>query len=207
MRFPAMPLISGFAFCWLSAAWAQSPDPAEAAGDQASGEELSAAQIAAGPIEEVIVTGQRTYSALIREGARLTEEFYARLNTVIDDEDFRIRCDSEFPTGSSIPQRVCRTAFQRRLLNQQSVSIIPGLGSTEDGLPTFNDSVMEIRPQMVQWMQDFEEAILLAVNTDPELNAQVIRLLALKSAVETFETPRERRQRERAERREARRDD
>ena len=122
-----------------------------------------------------------------------------RLNVVLDDEDFRIVCDSELPTGSNISRRVCRTGFQQRLLNRQSTSILRSIAPDENGqldLTNFNGSMEEIGAEMAAWSQAFESAVLEAVNTDVELNQQVIRLMALKSAIENYETPRERRQRE-----------
>ncbi|MGD8340021.1 MAG: hypothetical protein PVH89_04530 [Gammaproteobacteria bacterium] len=82
---------------------------------QSSSDSRTRAQAAAGTMEEVIVRGQRSLSAMIREGAQLTEDFYDRLNLVIENPDFHVDCDTEYPTGSNIPTRVCRTGFQERL--------------------------------------------------------------------------------------------
>jgi hypothetical protein len=155
--------------------------------------EPTAAETAAGPIEEVIVRAQRPLSALVQEGAELTEDFYSRLNEVLENEDFRIECRNEFPTGSRLSVRRCTTRFQDRLLNRQSVSIIQGLGSTEDGQPIFNDAVYDIEPEMRRLLQEFEDAMVVAVNDDPMLNQQVLRLMALKSAVQNYQTPRQQR--------------
>ena len=160
---------------------------------------LSDAQRAAGPIEEVIVTGQRTIGALLREGAELTENFYMRLNIVLDRDEFRIDCSNEFPTGSRISTRICRMRFQEDLLNRQSVSVLQGVSTSEDGQTIFSDNVTDIRGDMMRMMMEFEDVVVEAVNVDPVLNEQVLRMIAVKSAVDNFETPREQRRRERRE--------
>jgi hypothetical protein len=160
--------------------------------DSGSGE-VSAAQRAAGPIEEVIVTGERTFGSLIREGAELTEDFYGRLNEVIDQDKFKINCWNEFPTGSRISTRVCRMRYQEEAMNRQATSIMRSVSSNEDGEIVQNGVIYDVQLELARGMSEFETVLLDAVNTDLVLNDQVIRLIALKSAVENYETPREQR--------------
>jgi hypothetical protein len=159
--------------------------------------EISEARQAAGPIEEVIVTGQRSFGSLIREGAELTEDFYGRLNEVIDQDKFKINCWNEFPTGSRISTRVCRMRYQEDAMNRQATSIIRSVSTNEDGEIVQNGVIYDVQLELSQGMREFETALLDAVNTDTLLNDQVIRLIALKSAVENYETPREQRRNER----------
>ena len=183
----------GLSLLLLASAQSQevnSPDTAE------SVTALTEAQIAAAPIEEIIVTGQRTFNSLIREGAELTQDFYMRLNEVLDNDDFKINCWNEFPTGSRISTRVCRMRYQERLMNRQSVSLIRSLSTTEDGTTVSTGSIDDVQIELRQKMLEFEDELLEAVNTDTVLNEQVIRLIALKSAVENYESPREQRRRE-----------
>jgi len=154
-------------------------------------------QQAAGPIEEVIVTGQRTFRSLLNEAARETEDFYMRLNEVLDNDDFRIRCQTETPPGTSIATRVCRTRYQEELLSRQALSIMQGFGNDDDGNLTFFGTVYDTYPDLARLHQAFEDEMLTAVNADPQLNASVQRLLQLKAAVQNYETPRQERRRER----------
>jgi hypothetical protein len=156
-------------------------------------------QQATGPIEEVIVTGQRTYRSLLNEAARETEDFYMRLNEVLDDDDFRIRCRTETPAGTTIATRVCRTRYQEELLSRQALSIMQGAGSDDDGLLTFTGTIYDTYPDLARMHRAFEEEMLVAVNADPQLNASVLRLLQLKAAVQNYETPAQERRRERRE--------
>lgn len=167
---------------------------------QGSGPQDVIVQQATGPIEQVIVTGQRTYNSLINEAARETESFYMRLNEVLDNDDYRIRCQTETPPGTSIATRVCRTRYQEELLSRQAVSVIQGAGNDDDGNLTFSDNnVLNITPDMYRKNREFAEEMLIAVNADPQLNASVVRLLQLKAAVQNYETPRQQRRRERQE--------
>jgi hypothetical protein len=150
-------------------------------------------QQATGPIEEVVVTGQRTISSLRNEAGRETESFYQRLNAVIDKPEFEIRCQNENPPGSNISRRVCRTRYQEDLMSRAALSTIQGFGSTEEGELVFNGSPFDSQPEMVRMQQQFEQEILQAVNTDPQLNESVVRLMQLKAAVESYETPRQER--------------
>jgi hypothetical protein len=181
----------------LGSAQAQEADDSAADAAPATNAPPSEAQRAAGEMEEVIVRGQRSLGSLIREGAELTEDFYSRLNEVIDDDDFRINCWNEFPTGSRISTRVCRMRFQEELLNRQSVSLMRTVETTEDGFITQNGAVFDAQPEMIRMMLEFEQELVQAVNVDPVLNAQVIRLIALKAAVENYESPRAQQRRER----------
>jgi hypothetical protein len=157
----------------------------------------SQAQIAAGPIEEVIVTGQRSIGALIREAGDLTEDFYARLNFVLDNEDYEITCQNEFPTGSRISTRVCRTRFEEELMARQSASMLRTIGSNEDDQLTQFGTADMVAADMRLMRQQFEEDVLVAVNNDQLLNDQVIRLIALKSSIDNYQSPREQRRADR----------
>jgi hypothetical protein len=152
------------------------------------------AQQSAGPVEEVIVSGQRTRQSLINEAGRETEDFYARLNEVLDNDDFEITCRNERPPGSNIVTRVCRTRYQEELDSRAALSVMQGARMTDDVLE-FNGIPFEREPELLRMQREFEEEMLQAVNTDPELNASVWRMLQLKAAVEGYETPRQERRR------------
>lgn len=159
----------------------------------------SASGQAAGPVEEVIVTGQRTLRSLVNEAARETEAFYGRLNEVLDNDDFRIRCRVEYPAGSNIATRVCRMRYQEELQSRLALSQVQGIGTNEAGELVFNGTEYDVMPEAMRMQRQFEEEVLQAVNTDLELNQSVVRLLQLKAAVENYETPREERRREQEE--------
>ena len=155
-------------------------------------------QQASAPAEEVIVTGQRTFQSLINEAARETENFYSRLNLVLDRPEFQITCRSEARGGSNIRSRVCRMRYQEDLDSRAALSAIQGTQSIQDadGNVTgsvFNGTPYDVNPEARRMNQEFEVALLEAVNTDPELNASVVRLLQLKAAVDNYESDRQER--------------
>jgi hypothetical protein len=162
-----------------------------------SGDSTVIVQQATGPIEQVIVTGQRTYQSLINEAARETESFYMRLNAVLNNEDFRIRCQTETPPGTTIRERVCRTRYQEELLSRQALSIMQGAGNDDDGNLTFFGTIYDTYPELARMHQEFKDELMVAVNTDLELNESVQKLLQLKAAVQNYETPAEQRRRDR----------
>jgi len=160
-----------------------------------------------GSVEEIIVTGQRSFNSLIREAGIETENFYARLNEVLDIPDFEITCRNEYPTGSNISTRRCRMRYQEELDSRAALSAIQGVENITDvdsGEVTgsvFRGTPYDILPEARQKMQEFETVVVEAVNSDPQLNASVVRLMQLKAAVDNYESGRreERREREAAD--------
>ena len=155
-----------------------------------------------GSIEEIIVTGQRTLQSLINEGARETENFYARLNVVLDNPDFEINCRNEYPTGSNISRRVCRMRYQEELDSRAALSAIQGIDNITDADgnaagAVFSGTPYDIVPEARAKIQEFEVLLVDAVNSDPQLNASVVRLMQLKAAVDNYETTRQEERRER----------
>jgi len=139
--------------------------------------------------EEVVVIGRRTFNALIREGAALTEDFYGRLNVVLDDPDFEIACRTQAPTGSRIRARVCQTRFQRRYEGIQASSILQNITPDQQGnlrIENWTGVLTPTEAEALSRAADFEAAILDAVNTDPILNQQFNRLIEIRATIETY---------------------
>jgi hypothetical protein len=153
-------------------------------------------------IEEIIVTGQRSFNSLIREAGIETENFYARLNEVLDIPDFEITCRNEYPTGSNISTRRCRMRYQEELDSRAALSAIQGVENITDADgnaagSVFRGTPYDILPEARAKMQEFETVVVAAVNSDPQLNASVVRLMQLKAAVDNYESTRQEERRER----------
>ena len=157
-------------------------------GEAASSTQVEVQQANA-PAEQVIVTGQRTLRSLVNEAAIETENFYNRLNLVLDNPDFEISCRNENPPGSNISRKVCRMRYQEDLESRSALSAIQGFGTTDEGIMVFDGTSFDQQPELLRMQRQFETELLQAVNSDPELNASVVRLLRLKAAVDTFESP------------------
>lgn len=152
-----------------------------------------------GATEEVIVTGQRTVRSLIREAGRETENFYMLLNEVLENEDFKVDCRTEYPAGSNIATKVCRTGYQERLESRAALSDIQNYRTTDEDIMVYEGARYQYEPEMLRMQREFGDAMLQAVNSDPELNEAFWNLVGLKQAVDSYETPREQRIREREE--------
>lgn len=189
--------------CAGSALSQEAAAPAEAAPPAAAPRVVVQPQQNSGSIEEIIVTGQRSFNSLINEAARETENFYARLNEVLDIPDFEITCRNEYPTGSNISTRRCRMRYQEELDSRAALSAIQGIEGITDidtGEVTgsvFRGTPYDILPEARQKMQEFETVVVEAVNTDAELNASVVRLMQIKAAVDNYESSRQEERRER----------
>jgi hypothetical protein len=154
------------------------------------------------PEETIVVTGRRMLNSLVQEGADLTEDLYMRLNVVLDDPDFRISCGRERTLGTRLSTRVCRAAFQQRLRNRQAISILQSIAPNENGelyITNWTGTVESVEAEAAQHYVQFWNAVLDAVNSDPLLNRQFNRLLSLQTAIDNYESPRERRRRLRNE--------
>jgi beta-glucosidase-like glycosyl hydrolase len=76
------------------------------------------------------------------------------------------------------------------------MSIVQALGNDDDGNLVQRGTIYDTYPELARKHQEFEDVMLTAVNSDPQLNASVHRLLQLKSAVQNYETPAQERRRE-----------
>ncbi len=200
-------LAAGFVLAFAGSTLAQetaAPTPAATATEPATTAPRVVVQPLqeSGSVEEIIVTGQRSFNSLIREAGIETENFYARLNEVLDNPDFEITCRNEYPTGSNISTRRCRMRYQEELDSRAALSAIQGVENITDadGNPagtTFRGTPYDILPEARAKMQEFETVVVQAVNADPQLNASVVRLMQLKSAVDNYESTRQEERRER----------
>ena len=82
-------------------------------------------QEAPGPMEEVIVWGNKPLKDLERELYRAEEELYGLFNTFNADDGLEVHCYREATVGTRIKQRVCRTNLFRKLLRQASQRMTP----------------------------------------------------------------------------------
>jgi hypothetical protein len=141
--------------------------------------------------EQIVVVGERSRRSLINEAGQETENFYSLLNDFLRNDDFEIRCRNEFPPGSNISRRVCRARYMERLESRAALSALQGIGVSDEGFSTFSGSSFDQAPQLLQMQQQFEELVIQAVNTDLDLNRSVVRLMALKDAIDNYDSSRD----------------
>lgn len=63
---------------------------------------------------EVIVISELSRAEVTQFIEEAEDQFYAIFNANIDDDDYKITCRRETPTGSNIPVRMCEPAFMIR---------------------------------------------------------------------------------------------
>ena len=63
---------------------------------------------------EVIVISELSRAEVSQFIEEAEDQFYAIFNANIDDDDYKITCRKESPTGSNIPVRMCEPAFMIR---------------------------------------------------------------------------------------------
>lgn len=63
---------------------------------------------------EVIVIADLNRAEVAQFIEEAEDQFYAIFNANIDDDDYKITCRRETPTGSNIPVRMCEPAFMIR---------------------------------------------------------------------------------------------
>ena len=62
-------------------------------------------------IDDIVVVGQKSLSALRRDVFEAEEDFYSVFNRFNDESDYNVRCFYEKATGTHIKNHVCRARF------------------------------------------------------------------------------------------------
>ncbi|MDH3848762.1 MAG: hypothetical protein GWP64_05700 [Gammaproteobacteria bacterium] len=73
-------------------------------------------------IDDIIVTGQKSTTALRRDLFRAEDDFYSLYNKLNDDNDYDVRCFYEMPTGLRVKQHVCRPVFFSKARNREDLN-------------------------------------------------------------------------------------
>ncbi len=136
-----------------------------------------------GEVDEIVVTGQRSLRVLRRDAGLATENFYSLLNDRLNNDEFKVTCRTERAPGSLMTRRVCRTAYQSSEMARQGQEAFNAMGEDDDGNLIFGGTFYDPSPVLLQKNEEFRTAVLQAVNSDPELNQAVHRLIALREAV------------------------
>ena len=124
-------------------------------------------------IEEVIVRGSKSLIELkhemnLAEGVHV--DFFNLLNT---DDQFDVRCYDEVPTGSKIPQRVCRTNWFRDLHSAETQKLMRGEPFM---YPVFRNKKMDER---------LNELMSKAIREQPKMLDALARYAEAKQTLES----------------------
>lgn len=119
------------------------------------------------PIEELTVRGQRRLSRMRLEIQQAQADLYAMINAHINEPDYTITCRRQIMTGSRIAERVCVPKFMDDELTQFSQM-------AQRGIQLDPAAAIDYKMRMMN------EAIVTAVNENPEIRAAVLEFAELK---------------------------
>lgn len=102
---------------------------------------------------EVIVISELNRGDVEQFIEEAEEQFYGIFNTNVNDDDFKISCRRETPTGSNIPIRVCEPKFmmEARARNANTIGFNASVVETDRAIR------MAMEPQYLQLQQMMEQ--------------------------------------------------
>lgn len=103
---------------------------------------------------EVIVIAELNRAEVEEFIEEAEDQFYAIFNANIDDEDFKISCRRETPTGSNIPIRVCEPKFMvdARARNANTFGFNAGVVEADRAIRTSVEPQYQELQQMMEQM-------------------------------------------------------
>lgn len=117
------------------------------------------------PIDNIVVSGQKSQAMLRQELWKAEDDFYSLYNSLNDDGLYDVRCVDEAPIGSRIKVQVCRPVFVSRAISDGDVINVTNLNTN---------------PVIAGEMATYREKMNTLIAANPEL----------KVAVTTFGTAR-----------------
>jgi hypothetical protein len=115
-------------------------------------------------LEEVTVVAPRTPTMMRADIVRAEEYVLGIYNALNDDDDYDIRCDTETPLGSHIPERVCRPVYSMRIEAQAAREFLQfGTMTPTGGEIAYHHSILKEKlaelssanPSLVQALQRY----------------------------------------------------
>lgn len=112
---------------------------------------------------EVIVISELTRPEVRQFIEEAEDQFYAIFNANVDDDDYKVTCSRQTPTGSNIPVRVCEPEFMLRARadNQNTFQFNRGAELTNDalraGLEPEYQRLQEKMEQMTREIPEFAQ--------------------------------------------------
>lgn len=183
------PAIAGAALAFFAALSLFGAAGTVRAQTEAATEPATEAAASTVPMEEVIVRGQRSVLQLRSQAKRATREFYNLLNNYMDEPDFKIRCFRGRPPAGGAVQQICRTAYQERAARNLVENVTMAAEFAED-VPIHELMLLyDNSLQVAQRSREFNDAVLTAINTHPELNKAARDLIALRRRVAEAQMP------------------
>ncbi len=117
-------------------------------------------------IDDIVVVGQKSISALRKDVFKAEEDFYSVFNKLNDESDYNVRCFYENATGTHIKNHVCRARFVTKAYSSHAARNGNDLSrvANQDANPGFAEKTAKYQAKM--------ETLVAA---SPELQAALIR--------------------------------
>ena len=137
------------------------------------GSSFSFAQEQDPDIEEIIVIGELTKSAVEEQIILVEEDVYRLFNANNSSDEFDIKCRSAVPTGTHFAQRVCEPTFLVKARQRNNSNFVLGL---ELRLP-----IESLQAELVEEFAQLN-AEYAGLITNNEIFAEVVQILGLLQA-------------------------
>jgi len=139
----------------------------------------------AGPIEEVVITGERFMYQLRTQMMEAEQRAYEIFNQFNDEKRFNISCSTHQPTGSRIQRQVCQPGFQleasRLHASQYVESAREALGQ---GGSSFTAQHQPQEAIVASQMEDYRRKLREVAQQNPEFLDAIIRYSELRESYE-----------------------
>ncbi|MBK51491.1 MAG: hypothetical protein CMQ45_03795 [Gammaproteobacteria bacterium] len=128
---------------------------------------------------EVIVISELNRAEVKQFIEEAENQFYEIFNANIDDDDFRITCRRETPTGSNIPVRICEPKFMidARARNANNFGFNPGVVEADRAIRTSVEPQYRKLQQMMEQMTQEVPAFSQIASILAQLRARQEQLL------------------------------
>ncbi|MCG8415651.1 MAG: hypothetical protein MI746_15655 [Pseudomonadales bacterium] len=127
---------------------------------------------------EVIVIAELNRAEVSQFIEEAEEQFYAIFNANVDDDDFKISCSRQTPTGSNISQRVCEPEFMNkaRADNANAFTFNRGTELSENEIRTSLQPQFDLLQEKMQQMTTENPEFAQIANILTQLRARLNQL-------------------------------
>ena len=117
-------------------------------------------------IDDIVVVGQKSLSAMRKDVYEAEEDFYAVFNKFNDEKDFTVRCHYEKATGTHIKNHVCRARFVTKAFSAHAA---------RNGNDLSRVANQDANPGFAEKTAKYHEKVETLVIANPELQAAFLR--------------------------------
>ena len=119
-------------------------------------------------IEEIVVYGDKSFSALRREVYKAEENFFDLFSSLNQDDEYDVRCYYEVPSFTHIRRHVCRANFVIDATSAESAPVLGGVGAfsrpavyeirrKKKIMRELMEALVAERPELLQALNDYTD--------------------------------------------------